>query len=81
MDHTDVPKTEKEPERWMKDNGYHFNGYSINGNAIDEGFGIDRSGGLLIWYYTERGKKDNQKYFQTENEAVAFAFHQIKVDK
>lgn len=64
-----------------KDNAYHFNGYSINGNAIDEGFGIDKSDGLFIWYYTERGQKDNQKYFRTENEAVAFAFNQIKADK
>jgi hypothetical protein len=81
MDNNDIPKTEIELESWMKDNCYGFNSYSINGNGIFEGFGIDKSGGLFIWYYTERGQKDNLKYFQSESEIVEFAFNQITADK
>lgn len=46
-----------------------------------EGFGIDKSGGPYIWYYTERRQKDNLKYFQSEVEIVGYAFNQIKSDK
>lgn len=81
MDNSHFPKTEIELENWMKQNCCNFDGYSINGNAIYEGFGIDKSGGLFIWYYTERGQKNNLKYFQTENEIVEYAFNQIKSDK
>jgi len=76
-----TPGTEDELERWMKENCYNFNNYSINGNFISEGFGIDRSGSLFSWYYTERGEKNILKYFQSESEIAAYAFHQIKSDK
>jgi len=65
----------------MKQNCFNFNNYSINGNAIHEGHGIDKFGGLFIWYYTERGQKDNLKYFQTEKEVVEFAYNEVKADK
>jgi hypothetical protein len=76
-----IPKTEIELEKWMKDNFFNFNGYSINGNPIHEGFGIDKSGGLYIWYYTERGEKNNLNYFKSEEEIIQHAFNQIKADK
>ena len=57
-DNGNIPKTEKELEEWMKANCANFNSYSINGNAIYEGFGIEIIGGTFIWYYTERGQKD-----------------------
>lgn len=76
-----LPKTEIELEKWMKENCFNFNSYSINGNSIYEGFGIDKIGGLYIWYYTERGQKDNLKYFKTESEIIEYAFNQIKSDK
>ena len=81
MNDSTIPKTEVELENWMKQNCYNFNGYSINGNSIFEGFGIDKSGELYIWYYTERGEKNNLEYFRTESEIVHFAFNQIKSDK
>ena len=40
-DNGNIPKTEKELEEWMKANCANFNSYSINGNAIYEGFGIE----------------------------------------
>ncbi len=76
-----TPKTEIELEKWMKDNCFNFNSYSINGNAIYEGFGIDKIGGQFIWYYTERGQKDNIKYFNHEKELIEYAYNQIKSDK
>ena len=81
MDNNYLPKTEIELENWMSENCFNFNSYSINGNSIYEGFGIDKSSGLYIWYYTERGQKDNLKYFKTENEIIEYAFNQIKSDK
>lgn len=81
MDSNNLPKTEIELENWMSENCFNFNSYSINGNSIYEGFGIDKSGGLYIWYYTERGQKDTLKYFQSEVEIVGYAFNQIKSDK
>ena len=81
MDSDYIPKTEIELENWMKENCFNFNSYSINGNSIYEGFGIDKTGGLYIWYYTERGQKNNLNYFKSEPEIVEYAFNQIKSDK
>ena len=81
MDNNYTPKTEIELESWMKNNCFNFNNYSINGNGVYEGFGIDKTGGHFIWYYTERGQKDNLKQFQTESEIIEFAFKQISADK
>ena len=81
MDNVYIPKTENELENWMKENCFNFNSYSINGSSIYEGCGIDKSGGLYIWYYTERGQKNNLKYFNSETEIVEYAFNQIKSDK
>jgi hypothetical protein len=81
MDSDYLPKTEIELENWMKENCFNFTSYSINGNSIYEGYGIDKSGGLYIWYYTERGQKDNLKYFKSESEIIKYAFNEIKSDK
>lgn len=81
MNNSYIPKTQSELENWMKENCYNFNSYSINGNAIFEGYGIDNIDGLFIWYYTERGQKNNLKYFKTESETIEYAFNQIKSDE
>lgn len=80
MDALDIPTTEAGLESWMKAHFFNFSGYSINGNHVYEGFGIEQSGGLFIWYYTERGQKDRLKSFGSEAEVVAYAFHQIRHD-
>ena len=81
MDDKFSPKTVVELEKWMKENCFNFNNYSINDNFIHEGYGIDKSGGLYIWYYTERGQKNNLRYFFNENEIVEYAFNEIKSNK
>lgn len=81
MDNNYLPTTEIELENWMTENCFNFNNYLINGNGIGDGFGIDKSNGRYIWYYIERGNKDNLKYFKSETEIVEYAFNQIKSDE
>jgi hypothetical protein len=70
-----------ELEQWLKDNCYSMISYSINGNFIYEGRGLENNGGLYQWYYTERGEKQILEHFATEKDAVQFAWAQIKADK
>jgi len=80
MDDT-IPKTVTELENWMKAHCYNFESYSISGNSIYEGFGIDKSGTIFIWYYTERGQQQSLKYFGSEAEIVQHAYNEIKSDQ
>ena len=75
------PKTIAALETWMKENCYNFLSYSINGNIISEGHGIEKTGDRYVWYYTERGEQNIIKSFTTESEAVEYAFNEIKADK
>ncbi|QIK54830.1 hypothetical protein G7051_10935 [Dysgonomonas sp. HDW5B] len=81
MNDIEIPKTEKELYNWMKENHCNFDSYSINGNSIYEGFGIEIIGGLYTWFYTEKGIKNQVKTFQTEQEIIEYAYTQIKSDK
>lgn len=58
-----------------------MHGYSINGNAIYEGYGLEKNGKRFQWFYTERGAKQPLKYFATEKKAVAYALKKIKADE
>ncbi|MGJ8684867.1 MAG: hypothetical protein ACSHWW_09590 [Nonlabens sp.] len=69
--------TLRELAKWMKANNYAFDNYSINGNFIHEGYGIEKNGELFQWYYTERGEKQTLEYFRTEFEAVQYALSKI----
>ncbi|MEO5943577.1 MAG: hypothetical protein ABIP30_07655 [Ferruginibacter sp.] len=72
--------TVKQLDEWMVDNCFN-DSYGIGNRNIHEGCGLDTFGSLYVWYYTERGQRKNLKYFQTEKEAVAFAFKTIIADK
>ena len=72
--------TIKELDDWMTENCYADN-YGIGDRSIHEGYGLDNFGSLYVWYYTERGARENVNYFQTEKEAVDFAFKKITSDK
>ena len=54
--------------------------YAIGARKIHEGYGLYRDGNQFVWFYTERGSRDNLRYFQTEAEAVAYAFTAITSD-
>ncbi len=68
-------------EKWLKDNCYSMNSYSINGNIINEGHGLENNGGLYQWYYTERGERRTLEYFVNEKDAVEYALEKIKMDE
>lgn len=72
--------TIQELEIWMNDNCYS-DSYAIGSRTVYEGFGLKRENDLYIWYFTERGHHDNLKTFNSENEAVDYAFRQIVSDK
>lgn len=76
-----VPTTIQELKSLMIKNCYNLELYSIDGNIIYEGFGLEKWGELFIWYYIERGSRENIKYFQSEKEAVIYAFNEINKDK
>jgi hypothetical protein len=81
MDNNFLPTTETELEYWMKENGFNFIHYAINGNSIEEGFGIEKSEGKLVWYYIDQGKKYNIQSFRSERDIVAYAYEQIRSDE
>lgn len=76
-----IPKTQKDLRLWMEENCYDFRSYSVAQNSISEGFGIEKSDEIYIWYYTDHNKKENLKHFKTESEIIEYAFNQIKADK
>ena len=66
---------------WLKENCFSMDSYSINGNAIFEGYGLENNGGLFQWFYTERGDKETLEHFATEKDAVEFALKKITADE
>ena len=75
------PTTLQQLDEWMEQNCYNRNSYAIGEKYfITEGFGLERFDSLIVWYYTERGSKENINYFSNEKEAVEFALKQIKAD-
>jgi hypothetical protein len=73
--------TIKQLDEWMTTNCYRDDAYAIGDRNIYEGCGLDTFGSLYVWYYTERGKRENLKYFRTEKEAVEYALKEIIGDK
>lgn len=65
---------------WMTENCYN-NSYAIGSRFITMGYGLDKYENKFVWYCIERGQRQNLQYFQTEKEAVAFAFDHITPDK
>lgn len=72
--------TIQELDDWMTANCYN-DSYEIGSRKTHEGYGLTTIDGLYVWYYTERGVCDYLHYFQTEQEAVDFAFKAITTDK
>lgn len=72
--------TIKQLDDWLTVNCF-ADTYAIGNRNIHEGCGLDTFGSLYVWYYTERGERQNLNYFQTEKEAVDFAFKKIIADK
>lgn len=73
--------TIKQLDEWMTANCYRDDHFGIGNRTIHEGCGLDTFGSLYVWYYTERGKREDLKYFKTETEAVEYALKEIVADK
>ena len=81
MEAEHLPKTVKELVQWMKNHCYNFESYSIGGNSIYEGFGLEETLDGYMWYYTERGQRTRVAFFATEQAAVQHAYQQVAADK
>lgn len=81
METEQPPHTIKQLVQWMKKRCCNFESYSIDGNFIYEGFGLEEALHGYVWYYTERGQRTSITFFASEQEAVAHAYHQIAGDK
>ncbi|KZL09813.1 hypothetical protein [Pseudovibrio sp. Ad26] len=80
------PKPDRPPRNlvdlkaWMEANCCNFNGYSLDGEVILEGFILRRENKQFILFYTERGTEREISRFNTEEEATQHAYEQLKED-
>ena len=73
--------TIKELEDWMVENCMNNKITPGNRFETDDGVGLEKYGDLYIWYHSERGEKENLKYFNTEKEATEFLYEYLRKDK
>lgn len=70
--------TFKELEKWMLDNNIQ-NTFTPEARFVtDEGLGLEEVSGLYIWYFIERGERQNLDYFKSEEAAVRFVSNYIE---
>ena len=70
--------TFKKLEKWMLDNNIQ-NTFTPEARFVtDEGLGLEEVSGLYIWYFIERGERQNLDYFKSEEEAVRFVRNYIE---
>jgi hypothetical protein len=74
-------KTLKDLDDFMKINCYNLDIYSVGEQPKYDGFGIEKWGELFVWFYVERGERENLNYFASEQEAVIFVYNIISKDK
>ena len=53
----------EELDDWMTAN-YYPESYTIGNRIIHEGYGLFRDGNAFVWFYTERGVRDNLHFFK-----------------
>nr|WP_295931452.1 hypothetical protein [uncultured Dyadobacter sp.] len=75
-----TPQTIEELRQWLEDHCYSDHHYAIGDRFVHEGCGLRQVEEHFIWYYTERGREDILKTFDSEPEAVAYAWQAIKGD-
>ena len=76
----ETPTTIRQLTQWMKANCNNFQSYSIDGSWIWEGYGLKAEEDCFVWYYTERGREEQLQRFDTEVDAVGFAYQSILGD-
>ena len=73
------PSTIQELDSWMSERCFP-DSYAIGNRIVHEGYGLYRDGNQFVWFYTERGVRKNLHYFQSESEAITYAFAAITSD-
>jgi len=66
-----------ELEHWMTENGIKNTFTPRHRYTSDEGLGLEELEGLYVWYFVERGQRQNIKYFRNEQEAVEFVLQYL----
>lgn len=70
----------KELEKYIKLNFPNLDYFLIGeiGKYGSDNFGLEKLGSLFVWFYCERGTKENLQYFRNEEEAVKYAHEEIQ---
>lgn len=71
-------KTIEELEVWMLQNGIKNNYTPNHRYSTDEGEGLEILNGIFVWYYIEKGQRNNIKYFENESQAVEYIYNYLK---
>jgi hypothetical protein len=64
----------------LKDRGIRERSYSLEGGSPDERYVLERSRGGWSVFYSERGNRNDERWFATEDEACAEILRQILAD-
>ena len=73
------PNTIAALEKWITKNNYN-NSYGVGNRKVYDGFVLEKTENGFVWYYTERGTREDLNFFETEKEAVDFAVNWITHD-
>ncbi|WP_395057913.1 hypothetical protein [Flavobacterium sp.] len=76
-----IPRTIKELKKYMIDNCYNCDLYAVIDKQKHDGFGLEEWGELYVWYYVERGNRENINYFNAEEKAVEYIYDVLLTDK
>ena len=73
--------TIKELENWMLENNIKNTFTPSVRYVTDEDVGLEEVSGFYIWYFVERGERENLEYFKSEKEAAEFVKDYILKNK
>jgi len=73
--------TIKELEQWMSENNISNTFTPGARYRTDEGLGLEEIYGIYIWYFIERGERQDLRHFKSEKEAVNYVRHYLQGDK
>ncbi len=65
----------------LKAGGYRDNAYNLDGGLLDDRLTIDQVGGQWIVYYSERGKRWDERVFPDEQSACNHLLDLLKSDR
>lgn len=69
--------TIEELEKYLEDVNYSFHGLTIGKHFAQEGYMIEKNGIAYEFSYSERGRKNVIRSFESEKELVEYAYEQL----